>query len=250
MAVSGPIARTIGDLRLALAAMSVPDARDPWWVPAPLIGPSRPKTIAMCIAPNGLAVSAEVVAALRDAAVRLQDAGYVVNEIHDTPPLKEAASLQIQLWMGDGYSKMLAAAEQENDPGALAALRGQADHVRGLNLETLSGILLRRATLLRQWEQFLAGYTALLLPVSGEAPFADDLDLRDAQNYQRVWNAQMPQVGIPFMGLPGLSVATGINGSVPIGVQLVANRSREDLLLDAGEQIALRGAPPAPIDPV
>ena len=52
------------------------------------------------------------------------------------------------------------------------------------------------------------------------------------------------------MGLPGLSVATGINGSVPIGVQLAANRYREDLLLDAGEQIALRGAQPAPIDPV
>ena len=35
-AVSGPLARTIGDLKVALAAMSQPDARDPWWVPAPL----------------------------------------------------------------------------------------------------------------------------------------------------------------------------------------------------------------------
>ena len=56
----------------------------------------------------------------------------------------------------------------------------------------------------------------------------------------------MPQLGIPFMGLPGLSVATGINGSVPIGVQLVANRYREDLLLDAGEQIGRKRASPPP----
>ena len=35
-AVSGPLARTVDDLRLALAAMSAPDPRDPWWVPAPL----------------------------------------------------------------------------------------------------------------------------------------------------------------------------------------------------------------------
>jgi amidase len=35
-AVSGPLARTIGDLRVALAAMSARDVRDPWWVPAPL----------------------------------------------------------------------------------------------------------------------------------------------------------------------------------------------------------------------
>src|SRR5439155_882841 len=39
-AVSGPLARTIGDIRLALAAMSAQDYRDPWWVPAPLEGPA------------------------------------------------------------------------------------------------------------------------------------------------------------------------------------------------------------------
>ncbi|HZE54882.1 MAG TPA: amidase, partial [Bradyrhizobium sp.] len=42
-AVSGPLARTIGDLRIALAAMSAYDVRDPWWVPAPLEGPVMPK---------------------------------------------------------------------------------------------------------------------------------------------------------------------------------------------------------------
>ena len=40
-AVSGPLARTIADLRIALAAMSAKDVRDPWWVPAPLEGPAH-----------------------------------------------------------------------------------------------------------------------------------------------------------------------------------------------------------------
>src|ERR1700742_2062830 len=53
-AVSGPLARTIGDLRVALAAMSGRDARDPWWVPAPLEGPARPKRAAVCFRPDGL----------------------------------------------------------------------------------------------------------------------------------------------------------------------------------------------------
>src|SRR3954467_2778570 len=52
-AVSGPLARTIGDLRIALAAMSGKDARDPWWVPAPLEGPVMPKRAAMCLRPDG-----------------------------------------------------------------------------------------------------------------------------------------------------------------------------------------------------
>jgi amidase len=248
-AVSGPIGRTIADLRLALEVLAVQDLRDPWWVPAPLVGPARVKKVALCFAPDGMQVSAEVLAALKDAATRLRDAGYVVEEVPNTPAFTEAASLQVKLWLGDGFDAMLAAAEKEGDPGALAALRGQADHVRGLDLREYSAILLRRATLLRNWEQFLAGYSALLIPVSGEAPFPDDLDLKDGASYQRVWRAQVTQVGLPFMGLPGLAVATGMNGTVPIGVQLVASRYREDLLLDVGEEIAKRGAPPSPIDP-
>src|ERR1700746_3024198 len=39
-AVSGPLARTIDDLRISLAAMAGFDPRDPWWVPAPLDGPA------------------------------------------------------------------------------------------------------------------------------------------------------------------------------------------------------------------
>ena len=249
-AVSGPIARTIADLRLAFEAMSVQDLRDPWWTPAPLLGPARDKKVALCFAPNAMPVSTEVLNALQDAAARLREAGYLVEEVADTPPMKEAAALQVKLWMGDGYEGMLAAAEKENDPGALAALRGQKENVQGLDLASFSMLLLKRASFLRQWEQFLSNYSALLIPVSGEAPFPDQLDLQDDASYQRVWRAQMSQVGLPFMGLPGLTVSTGMNGTVPIGVQLVASRYREDLLLEVGEEIASRGAPPSPIDPV
>ena len=39
------------------------------------------------------------------------------------------------------------------------------------------------------------------------------------------------------LGLPGLSVPTGLVDSLPVGVQLVATKFREDLLLAAGEVI-------------
>src|SRR6201991_2305986 len=66
-AVSGPLARTINDIRLGLAAMAQPDMRDPWWVPAPLEGPAREKRAAMCLRPDGLAITGDVEAAVRDA---------------------------------------------------------------------------------------------------------------------------------------------------------------------------------------
>jgi amidase len=50
------------------------------------------------------------------------------------------------------------------------------------------------------------------------------------------------------MGLPGLTVTTGINGNVPIGVMLVGAQFREELLLQAGEAIE-RGGPALPYFP-
>jgi amidase len=248
-AVSGPLARTIGDLRIALEAMSAWDVRDPWWVPAPLVGPKMPKRAALCFNPDGLETSPEVKAAVADAAKRLERAGWNVEEIADTPPLREAAELQTKLWLGDGFEAMLEAAEREGDPGALACLRGNREKVHPFDAAVFSKTLTRRATLTREWQLLFEKFAVLLMPVSGELPFPDGLDMRDDASFARVWRAQMPQVGIPFMGLPALTVSTGLVGRVPVGVQVVSGRYREDLCLDAGEAIEAAGTPATPVDP-
>ena len=249
-AVSGPLARTIADLRIALAAMSGKDVRDPWWVPAPLEGPPVPKRAALCLNPDGLDPVPEVKAAVADAGRRLARAGWTVEEISNTPPLREAADWQTKLWLGDGYEAQLEAAEKEGDPGALACLRGNRANVFPFDQAAFSKALTRRATLTREWLQFFESYAVLLMPVSGELPFPDNLDRKDGASFARVWRAQLPQIAIPFMGLPGLTVSTGLVGKIPVGVQVVSGRYREDLCLAAGEAIEAGGAPPSPIDPV
>jgi amidase len=249
-AVSGPLARTIGDLRIALAAMSGNDLRDPWWVPAPLEGPVVPKRAALCLRPDGLETVDEVKAAVADAGKRLQRAGWVVEEIETTPPLREAAELQTKLWLGDGYEAQLEAAEREGDPGALACLRGNKAKVFPFDAAAFSRALTRRATLTREWLKFFETYAVVVMPVSGELPFPDGLDRRDDASFARVWRAQLPQIAIPFMGLPGLTVSTGLVGRVPVGVQVVSGRYREDLCLLAGEAIEAGGTPPMPVDQV
>ena len=248
-AVSGPLARTIGDLRIALAAMSEKDARDPWWVPAPLEGSPRPKRAALCLRPDGLETVAEVKAAVADAGKRLERAGWTVEEIETPPPLREAAELQTKLWLGDNYEAQLDAAEREGDPGALACLRGNKPKVFPFDAASFSKALTRRATLTREWLQFLETYAVLLMPVSAELPFPDGLDLRDQASFARVWRAQLPQIAIPFMGLPALTVSTGMVGRVPVGVQVLSGRYREDLCLLAGEAIEAGGTTPMPVDP-
>ena len=249
-AMSGPLARTIGDIRLGLAVMSQPDMRDPWWVPAPLEGPSMPKRAAICLRPDGLEITDDVEAAVRDAGRRLRAAGWTVEEVDNTPPLREAAELQTQIWFGDGFQGMMDAAEREGDPGALACLRGIQPRLEGFENGGLSRALVRRSSFVRDWQIFLQEYAVVLMPVSGELPFADNLDLKDAESFERVWRAQLPQIGIPFMGLPALVVSTGLVGRTPTGVQIVAGRYREDLCLLAGEAIEAGGTPVSPIDPV
>lgn len=243
MAMSGPIARTIDDLRLGLQAMARPDPRDPWWVPAPLEGPELPRRVAMCLRPDGMETQPEICNALLDAAARLRDAGWTVEEVGELPPLKEALAIQITLWMGDGYAAQVEAAEREGDPGALTALAGQAEIARSIGVTELSSALARRLGVARAWQLFLERYPVVLLPVSAELPFAADLDLQGPQAYQRVWTAQLPMIALPVTGLPALSVNTGKVGRTPVGVQLVAARFREDMCLAAGAAIEARGAP-------
>jgi amidase len=204
----------------------------------------------MCLRPDGLEITKAVESAVRDAGKRLERAGWIVEEVENTPALREAAALQTTIWFGDGYQGMLDAAEREGDPAALVCLRGQKDKLKDFDNGGLSRALVRRSTFVRDWELFLQRYAVVLMPMSGELPFPDNLDMEGEEGFARVWAAQMPQIGIPFMGLPALSVATGLVGRTPTGVQVVAGRYREDLCLAAGEAIEAGGTPPMPCDPI
>ena len=138
MAVSGPIGRTMADLRAGLAAMAAPDPRDPWWTPAPLEGPPAPLHAAVCLRPDGLAIVKEIEAALLDAARRLADAGWRVEMIAATPPFREASDLQERLWLGDGFAALAEAAEREGDPGALTVVANMRRKVESWGAETMA----------------------------------------------------------------------------------------------------------------
>jgi len=241
MAVSGPLARSIQDIELAMAALTQPDPRDPWWVAAPWVGAEVPKRVVLCVNPGNIGTCETIRQKLVAAAKALQDAGWQVDEVDDLPGLREASELQIRLWLGDNYEGQLAAAEREGDPGALTALRGHEALGRSLTLAQFSEALTRRATLMRQWQAFMQTTPVILLPMSAELPFEDHRDRKSPADFERVWTAQIPQIGIPFLGLPGLSVFTGmvdgVNGSTPTGVQIVSPRFRDDLCLAAGSVI-------------
>jgi amidase len=61
--------------------------------------------------------------------------------------------------------------------------------------------------------------------------------------------AQLIQRALPTLGMPGLAVSTGMAGDAPCGVQLIADRFREDVLFRAGAVIEAACGLPTVADP-
>jgi amidase len=53
---------------------------------------------------------------------------------------------------------------------------------------------------------------------------------------------------VAALGFPAVSVPTGVVDRLPVGVQLLGRRFREDTIFDAAEVIEARGGVLAPID--
>lgn len=248
MAVSGPIARSIDDIGLSLRAMSAPDVRDPWYVPAGVgSGPYR-KRAALTVAPDGMSVDPVITAELVKAAKALEAAGWEVEEVA-CPPMRDAAQVNAILWMADTQLSAKALIEQEDEEDSQFVFEIMSREAGKVDLETVMTALQRRATLVRQWELFLQDYPVLICPVSGELPFDQQSDVRSEADFLRIYEAQMTQRGLPVMGMPGLAVATGTAKGRPVGVQLVGGRYREDVLLAAGGIIEAAGPLPDVADP-
>jgi amidase len=242
-ATQGPLGRTIADLRLGLAAMSPGDSRDPWWVPAPLEWrePGESRRVALFRGTAAFRPDPAVSAALEQAAAWLEDAGYHVEEA-EPPRFGEAAGLWLDVLMNEAAGSMGREIERAGDPAIQRAYRSMLARVRDLDRDAFVEAMAMRTTILREWGEFFERFPVLLMPVSFERPFPADLDQQGDEAMERLLRAQSPLVSTAILGLPGLSVPVGMADGVPMGVQLVAGRFREDRCLAAGEAIEARAA--------
>ena len=235
MAVSGPIARSAADLRLGLEAFSQPDPRDPWWAPA-TPAPYR-KRAALALAPDGLQTDPAIRDALTQTARALEAQGWDIGT-PSLPPLREAMELQLTLWLAEYALGGDQAIAREGDPDALFVHRELLGLARPPTLENVLRALQSRARLARLWRGFFADWPVVLMPVSGALPFPDHFDTSSPAAFAQVIEAQMPQIAPPFMGLPGLAVTTTRTASHPVGIQALADRGNEHILLDLADLLA------------
>lgn len=238
MSVQGLIVRQARDLHTAMPAMIAPDWRDPFHAPVPWRGAAidGPIRVGFTSDTYGFDLHPEVSAALDAARDALVDAGYIVDEI--TPPcMPEVAA--------EGYRALLTEVRQLMTPdinthGSETIQAIFAEYFRQFTpfdkLEYLQ-IIARRTHYTREWARMQQDYPLMLTPFLPQPFFAPGRDTEGAEGVHEVLGAALWSYSMNYMGLPAGNLPARLadlpQGPVPIGVQIVGRRWREDLVVDA-----------------
>ncbi len=250
IAVSGPMARRVRDLRIGLEAMAQRDVRDPFWTPAPLAGPplKRPIQVAVCGNPTGEGVHASVAESLKHAAAILADEGYVVEE-PKLPSVMEAHEVWDLICQGELKEFFADTVSELADAPMKQAMRYMMTRMRKFTLKEYLNLYTRRATIVREWSQLLEKYPVLLAPVSTRPQFVHGEDILSQEANDKSYRDQATLTAFALIGIPGVAVPTGVTDGLPTGVLVMSQRFREDVALDAAEIIEANCPMPTPIDP-
>lgn len=246
--VHGPMARHVRDLRVALACMSGDDPRDPWWTPAPLSGPDVTRRVAVTVDPAGEGVDPAVAAGVRKAAEALRQEGYEVEEA-EPPLVAEGRDLFAQLLTAELRMTLYPLLKPVASADALRFLELSFECVPQLDYAGYMNAFARRSAVARAWRQFHARYPLVLGPVVTMKPFPVGFDVAGAKEFKAVIVAFRLTGLVNMLGLPAAALPVGVAGGLPQAVQIIGDRYREDLCLDAAEAIETRLGTITPIDP-
>lgn len=247
MCVEGPMARRVADLKLALPVLAGRDARDPVSVDAPLLGPPPThRRAALVTQIPGVELPATVTESVRRAGAALEAAGWEVEEA-DPPELERVTELWAHLLSPD----------LENDIDLLAAVMSErpleivrrmvADHTPASLPASL--VHTERWRLSCAWTRFFAEFPLLVGPTWTRLPWEHDADLARGNESLTIDTLRFITPG-NLLGIPSVAVPTGIVDGLPTGVQIYADRWREDLCLLGAELVESALGWFTPVDPL
>ncbi|HSL56850.1 MAG TPA: amidase [Acidimicrobiales bacterium] len=250
MAVQGPMARHVADVRPAFSLLAGRDPRAPLSVPAPLDGPPVPSPIrvAVCTDPAGGGVHPSVAEGVRRAADVLTDAGYDVVEA-EPPSIAEA----VEVWQ-----RILASDLDHLRPLVWDLMSADSRRFLELNEErtpvpTGEQVFFdhyARVRIAQEWQRFSLEHPVTVGPVWSTPPFEVGYDIAGADEAADVIQRLRLVVAINLVGVPAAVVPVGVADGLPQGVQIVADRFREDLCLDVAATLEDALGVITPVDPV
>ena len=243
MSVQGVIAREVRDVRLAMPAIVAPDPRDPWHVPLPFnAAPLRSSETRVAFTKNAFEYELHpaVSAALDTAAAALSEAGYRVEEV-EPPMVREAAEVGYRCLFGEMKVLMDGDIRRIGSETLNRIFDQYYEHFPPYEGEQLFKAMAERTRFARAWSVFLEQYPLVLTPFLFQPTFDWDADVpgKDAR-FEHVLGSAFYSFAFNYMGLPAGLVPANYNDGLPVGVQIVGRRFREDLILDALEVVENR----------
>ncbi len=241
MSVQGVIAREVRDVRLAMETLISYDPHDPWMVPAPFNGPDLgglPK-IGFSRETYGHDLHPAVSAALDTARDCLIDAGYTIEEI-ETPDVQACGETGFRALMGEVKVFFEGDIRKHGSTDINAIFDDYFEMFPPFAGDELLKVMAERARFVREWTVLLDQYPLVLTPFMLNPTFKWDRDTEGCEGVQEVLGTAFYSFSMNFMGLPAGNVPANYNDGLPVGVQLVGQRFREDLILEACEAIEAR----------
>ena len=239
MSVQGAICREVRDVRLATEIMSQGDPRDPWWVPVPFNGPAfDQRRVAFTRESHGYPIHADILAGLDRAADALRDAGYEVIEV-EVPSIVPAAQAWFSVAIREVKDTLDPLAQQYGSETIQRIFQYFYDISEMVDHEGYMAGVAARSALVREWNVFLAEYPLVLTPFLMRPMYDYDYD-ETLAGTRDLFASAIYSYGINYMGLPAGNVPMGLVENRPAGLQIVGQRFREDLILDALEAIESR----------
>jgi len=247
MSAQGVLGREVRDVRLGLNALMAYDPRDPWMVPLGLETglPKLPRRVAIARDGLGFGLHPSVDQALTTAARALAAAGYEVEEL-EPPHVRECGDFGFRALMTESLALMR---DDMTTHGSGAINRIFHDHLAvfppfaGDEMLQAMG---QRSRFVRDWQLFLEHHPLVLTPFLLHPIHDWNRDAEGVQGAREVLGRGQYSFAINFLGLPAGHVTAGFHEGMPVGVQIVGRRFREDMILDALGAIEAQVGPAAP----
>src|SRR5579862_810431 len=238
IATVGPITRTVRDAALTLAVMAGPDDRDPW---AALNSADYVRACSDGLGGLRAGFSLDLGHALIDVSVRhavtqavtqLADLGATVTEVNLAwPQIRRAFEIVYETGLGARLERLLA----EHGPQPLEpSLEALIERSHGWSAHDLREAAFVRTDFYRAVNDTFASIDVLITPTMPLTAWSAEPDRMDGPAGTTVSNIldRLPfTYPFNFTTMPAATVPCGFSSDgLPIGLQLVAAREREDLI--------------------
>jgi amidase len=155
-----------------------------------------------------------------------------VNAIVDEIAKEAMASLP-----GETKAMLMPAITQQESTTFIRIFQEYTECLGCFELNDLLAAMARRTAYLRAWNLFLKDYPLVLTPFMMRPSYEWDEDASGPDAVEDIFRSSIYSWGINFLGLPASIAPAGYHDGLPISVQIVVRRFREDLCLDAAEVI-------------